>query len=287
MPAFIKICKMCGCTFRTLAYNAKLCPSCRPKRKHKKIETKDNILNDVIMPSQGSPITPVGYVLNQAQWMFLNGVMEGTEVQVFRNAKDGENGWQGEWPTDYGLIDRIGPVMNLANEEGIVVDFDGDSLCLPYFVLQVVDEGEGDLGDDEIEVVDERPKEHRTDSTLALAEREIINRAREVKDWIEVMRAVRMAGDSFFPRCDDDPNRRAWTEGMIHAQNALFYALCLYQAEAYAFTAVGGKEALQYAREKFRERFKLNEGARNQEILARLREFLNIPASYLEEGGEA
>lgn len=114
---------------------------------------------------------------------------------------------------------------------------------------------------------------------IETAEQNVLNRVRESKDWIAIIRAIRVAGDTFFPRIDTDPNRKAWSEGLMMAQNALYYALCVYQADALIFPGVGGKEAIQYGREKFRERFGLD-GKEQYEVMSLLQEHLQLPNFY-------
>ena len=125
----------------------------------------------------------------------------------------------------------------------------------------------------------ETAKEAPKSDFVKMAEQNVLNRVREAKDWITIIRAIRVAGDTFFPRIDNDPNRKAWSEGLMTAQNALYYALCVYQADALIFTGVGGKEAIQYGREKFRERFGLD-GKNGCEVMSLLQEHLQLPNFY-------
>ena len=125
----------------------------------------------------------------------------------------------------------------------------------------------------------ETTKEAPKNDLVKMAEQNVLNRVREAKDWIAIIGVLRVAGDTFFPRIDTDPIRKAWCDGLVMAENALYYALCKYQADALIFTGVGGKEATQYGREKFRERFGLD-GKKGYEVMSLLQEHLQLPKFY-------
>ena len=125
----------------------------------------------------------------------------------------------------------------------------------------------------------ETTKEAPKNDLVKMAEQNVLNRVREAKDWIAIIGVLRVAGDTFFPRIDTDPIRKAWCDGLVMAENALYYVLCKYQADALIFTGVGGKEATQYGREKFRERFGLD-GKKGYEVMSLLQEHLQLPNFY-------
>ena len=117
------------------------------------------------------------------------------------------------------------------------------------------------------------------------AEQNVLNRVREAQDWIKIMRILRYAGGSFFSNYARDPGREAWDKGMQMAESALFSQLCMYQADAFMFTGIGGKKSLEWARNKFRERFDLDrpDDGRRHEIMSLLNEYLTPPGSCLSD----
>lgn len=80
---------------------------------------------------------------------------------------------------------------------------------------------------------------------LEAAEQNVLNRVREVRDWVRIMRALRYAGDSFFPNYGRGPGREAWEGGMQMAEDALYSQLCKYQADAFMFTGISGEKSLE------------------------------------------
>lgn len=118
---------------------------------------------------------------------------------------------------------------------------------------------------------------------IETAEQNVLNRVREAQDWIKIMRALNYAGSTFFSNYGCDPDRAEWEKGMRMAENALYHSLCLYQSEAFMFAGIGGEKSLAWAREKFRERFGINnpEDDRVYEIMSLLDEYLQIPGCYL------
>lgn len=120
---------------------------------------------------------------------------------------------------------------------------------------------------------------------IETAEQNVLNRVREAQDWIKIMRILRYAGDSFFPNYGRDTSREAWDKGMQMAENALFSQLCMYQADAFMFTGIGGEKSLEWARNKFRERFDLDrqDDGRKHEVMSLLNEYLTPPGSYLSD----
>lgn len=125
-------------------------------------------------------------------------------------------------------------------------------------------------------------KEKHEDSKsdlIKMAEQNVLNRSREAAEWLNILKRVQFAGDTFFPNWSTDPVRDAWHDGMSKARNALYYRLAEIQAEAFIFAGIGGEEAEKYAREKFRERFSIDsmDGATRYEVLHLLDEYLDIP----------
>lgn len=117
---------------------------------------------------------------------------------------------------------------------------------------------------------------------IRTAEQNVLNRVREAQNWIKIMRAINYAGMSFFPPRTLDTCAESWYRGMRMAEDALYHKLCEYQAEAMLFVGVGGEETEKFAREKFRERFGLDEdGNGHYEIMSLLDPYLNVPGSYL------
>lgn len=120
---------------------------------------------------------------------------------------------------------------------------------------------------------------------IETAEQNVLNRVREAQDWIKIMRILRYAGYSFFSNYACDPSREAWDKGMQMAENALFSRLCMYQADAFMFTGIGGEKSLEWARNKFRERFDIDrqDDGRKHEVMSLLNEYLTPPGSYLSD----
>lgn len=117
---------------------------------------------------------------------------------------------------------------------------------------------------------------------IRLAEQNVLNRVREAQDWIKIMRAINYAGMSFFPPRMQDTCAESWYRGMRMAEDALYHKLCEYQAEAMLFVGVGGEETEKFAREKFRERFGLDEdGNKHYEIMSLLNQYLDVPGMHL------
>ena len=114
---------------------------------------------------------------------------------------------------------------------------------------------------------------------IKMAEQNVLNRCREAAEWLNIMKRVQSAGDTFFPNWSTDPVRDAWHDGMSKARNALYYRLAEIQAEAFMFAGIGGEEAEKYAREKFRERFSIDsmDDTTRYEVLHLLDEYLDIP----------
>lgn len=114
---------------------------------------------------------------------------------------------------------------------------------------------------------------------IKMAEQNVLNRCREAAEWLNILKRVQSAGDTFFPNWGTDPVRDAWHEGMSKARNALYYRLAEIQAEAFMFAGIGGEEAEKYAREKFRERFSIDsmDDTTRYEVLHLLDEYLDIP----------
>lgn len=114
---------------------------------------------------------------------------------------------------------------------------------------------------------------------IKMAEQNVLNRCREAAEWLNILKRVQFAGDTFFPNWSTDPVRDAWHDGMSKARNALYYRLAEIQAEAFIFAGIGGEEAEKYAREKFRERFSIDSMDDNTryEVLHLLDEYLDIP----------
>lgn len=114
---------------------------------------------------------------------------------------------------------------------------------------------------------------------IKMAEQNVLNRCREAAEWLNILKRVQFAGDTFFPNWSTDPVRDAWHDGMSKARNALYYRLAEIQAEAFMFAGIGGEEAEKYAREKFRERFSIDsmDDATRYEVLHLLDEYLDIP----------
>ena len=125
-------------------------------------------------------------------------------------------------------------------------------------------------------------KEKHEDSKsdlIKMAEQNVLNRCREAAEWLNILKRVQSAGDTFFPNWGTDPVRDAWHDGMSKARNALYYRLAEIQAEAFMFAGIGGEEAEKYAREKFRERFSIDsmDDTTRYEVLHLLDEYLDIP----------
>lgn len=125
-------------------------------------------------------------------------------------------------------------------------------------------------------------KEKHEDSEsdlIKMAEQNVLNRCREAAEWLNILKRVQFAGDTFFPNWSTDPVRDAWHDGMSKARNALYYRLAEIQAEAFIFAGIGGEEAEKYAREKFRERFSIDsmDDTTRYEVLHLLDEYLDIP----------
>lgn len=125
-------------------------------------------------------------------------------------------------------------------------------------------------------------KEKHEDSEsdlIKMAEQNVLNRCREAAEWLNILKRVQLAGDTFFPNWSTDPVRDAWHDGMSKARNALYYRLAEIQAEAFIFAGIGGEEAEKYAREKFRERFSIDsmDDTTRYEVLHLLDEYLDIP----------
>ena len=125
-------------------------------------------------------------------------------------------------------------------------------------------------------------KEKHEDSEsdlIKMAEQNVLNRCREAAEWLNILKRVQSAGDTFFPNWSTDPVRDAWHDGMSKARNALYYRLAEIQAEAFIFAGIGGEEAEKYAREKFRERFSIDsmDDTTRYEVLHLLDEYLDIP----------
>lgn len=116
---------------------------------------------------------------------------------------------------------------------------------------------------------------------IRMAEQNVLNRVREAQNWIKIMRAINYAGMSFFPGHTQDTCAESWYRGMRMAEDALYHKLCEYQAEAMLFVGVGGKETEKFAREKFRERFGLDEDGKHYEIMSLLDQYLDVPGGYL------
>ena len=118
---------------------------------------------------------------------------------------------------------------------------------------------------------------------IETAEQNVLNRVREAQDWIQILRAVSYAGSTFFSNYGGDTHRAAWEKGMRMAEDALYHMLCLYQADAFMFTGIGGEKSLAWAREKFRERFGLNspKDGRTYEVMSLLDKYLQRPGMYL------
>ena len=114
---------------------------------------------------------------------------------------------------------------------------------------------------------------------IKMAEQNVLNRCREAAEWLNILKRVQSAGDTFFPNWGTDPVRDAWHDGMSKARNALYYRLAEIQAEAFMFAGIGGEEAEKYAREKFRERFSIDsmDDTTRYEVLHLLDEYLDIP----------
>lgn len=114
---------------------------------------------------------------------------------------------------------------------------------------------------------------------IKMAEQNVLNRCREAAEWLNILKRVQSAGDTFFPNWNTDPVRDAWHDGMSKARNALYYRLAEIQAEAFMFAGIGGEEAEKYAREKFRERFSIDsmDDTTLYEVLHLLDEYLDIP----------
>ena len=114
---------------------------------------------------------------------------------------------------------------------------------------------------------------------IKMAEQNVLNRCREAAEWLNILKRVQFAGDTFFPNWGTDPVRDAWHDGMSKARNALYYRLAEIQAEAFMFAGIGGEEAEKYAREKFRERFSIDsmDDTTRYEVLHLLDEYLDIP----------
>ena len=114
---------------------------------------------------------------------------------------------------------------------------------------------------------------------IKMAEQNVLNRCREAAEWLNILKRVQFAGDTFFPNWGTDPVRDAWHDGMSKARNALYYRLAEIQAEAFIFAGIGGEEAEKYAREKFRERFSIDsmDDTTRYEVLHLLDEYLDIP----------
>ena len=114
---------------------------------------------------------------------------------------------------------------------------------------------------------------------IKMAEQNVLNRCREAAEWLNILKRVQFAGDTFFPNWSTDPVRDAWHDGMSKARNALYYRLAEIQAEAFIFAGIGGEEAEKYAREKFRERFSIDsmDDTTRYEVLHLLDEYLDIP----------
>ena len=124
-------------------------------------------------------------------------------------------------------------------------------------------------------------KEKHEDSEsdlIKMAEQNVLNRCREAAEWLNILKRVQSAGDTFFPNWSTDPVRDAWHDGMSKARNALYYRLAEIQAEAFIFAGIGGEEAEKYAREKFRERFSIDsmDDTTRYEVLHLLDEYLDI-----------
>lgn len=125
-------------------------------------------------------------------------------------------------------------------------------------------------------------KEEHEDSEsdlIKMAEQNVLNRCREAAEWLNILKRVQFAGDTFFPNWSTDPVREAWHDGMSKARNALYYRLAEIQAEAFMFVGIGGEEAEKYAREKFRERFSIDsmDDTTRCEVMHLLDEYLDIP----------
>lgn len=116
---------------------------------------------------------------------------------------------------------------------------------------------------------------------IRLAEQNVLNRVREAQDWIKIIRAINYAGMSFFPGQTRDTCAESWYRGMRMAEDALYHKLCEYQAEAMLFVGVGGEETEKFAREKFRERFGLDEDGKHYEIMSLLNRYLDVPGMHL------
>ena len=114
---------------------------------------------------------------------------------------------------------------------------------------------------------------------IKMAEQNVLNRCREAAEWLNSLKRVQSAGDTFFPNWGTDPVRDAWHDGMSKARNALGGRLAEIQAEAFIFAGIGGEEAEKYAREKFRERFSIDSMDDNTryEVMHLLDEYLDIP----------
>lgn len=114
---------------------------------------------------------------------------------------------------------------------------------------------------------------------IKMAEQNVLNRCREAAEWLNILKRVQSAGDTFFPNWGTDPVRDAWHDGMSKARNALYYRLAEIQAEAFIFAGIGGDEAEKYAREKFRERFSIDnmDDTTRYEVMHLLDEYLDIP----------
>ena len=113
---------------------------------------------------------------------------------------------------------------------------------------------------------------------IKMAEQNVLNRCREAAEWLNILKRVQSAGDTFFPNWSTDPVRGAWHDGMSKARNALYYRLAEIQAEAFIFAGIGGEEAEKYAREKFRERFSIDsmDDTTRYEVMHLLDEYLDI-----------
>ena len=124
----------------------------------------------------------------------------------------------------------------------------------------------------------EKHEESKSD-LIKIAEQNVLNRCREAAEWLNILKRVQSAGDTFFPNWSTDPVRDAWHDGMSKARNALYYRLAEIQAEAFIFAGIGGEEAEKYAREKFRERFSIDsmDDTTRYEVLHLLDEYLDIP----------
>ena len=83
---------------------------------------------------------------------------------------------------------------------------------------------------------------------IKMAEQNVLNRCREAAEWINILKRVQFAGDTFFPNWGTDPVRDAWHDGMSKARNALYYRLAEIQAEAFIFDGIGGEEDEKYER---------------------------------------